>query len=333
MLTQIVRNPTPSAYEVDEGVPIDLSKICERAMAKHKYGRFSSTLALAEAVQNWSAGIEKRTRQLEEIKSQARELEVRLSSAIQDIIRSARFVAMLPPIQGIVDSACERDGSENLEVWQERLQTIFDGLIRTNQDMLAVTYLSLCENVGTELVRVERHANDMSFIRRTPASRLVSWTNSGLLESVAQLEPGDTNFAIAESPRQTKRRPQDKRLTAILPVFDRNNGDLFGAVAIETDMARMIETAVRFSKLPTTSVLVADNNHTIWSGESSGSEGVSVGQLEASEFDKTYPELTKLFQGQRDLSDSRSFVARRIMLGDLDDETSLAIMVRSNRET
>ncbi|QDT36944.1 serine/threonine-protein kinase [Stratiformator vulcanicus] len=56
LLTAIVRDPTPSPRDFNPSLPRELDAICRKAMAKKRFMRYPSAVALAEDVQRWMAG-------------------------------------------------------------------------------------------------------------------------------------------------------------------------------------------------------------------------------------------------------------------------------------
>ncbi|MAT72054.1 MAG: hypothetical protein CMJ58_21320 [Planctomycetaceae bacterium] len=180
-----------------------------------------------------------------------REIELQLRDIAQDIGKDARFMASLPPIQGIV-RARAGDADESEDVWLQRLETIYLGLLRANPDYLAVTFVAAGDDQGAatpaasvdsdgslgsvDVLRVERNASDHSYLRTVPRSRLATSDDDQLLAEVIQQELGDVRFSLSPRQQQAAHAGKTRRMLAGVPVFDEQSGEPFGMVMIETDL-------------------------------------------------------------------------------------------------
>ncbi|MEK6246923.1 MAG: hypothetical protein N2C12_02010 [Planctomycetales bacterium] len=179
------------------------------------------------------------------LKTDARELEVRLHAVAEDVAKDARFMASLPPIQGVIRARSDKEGKEDSEqVWQTRLQTIYQGLLEANPNYLSASYLGAIEKSAKEIVRVERFSSG-SFVRVLPQSRLSLLELSGLLLHTLEMKPGDV--LLDEVPLKMEHEDEHKDnlgelvLTATIPIYDDIGGDVVGLVAIETDLEEQIK--------------------------------------------------------------------------------------------
>ena len=177
--------------------------------------------------------------QFENLKADARELEVSLRSAAQDIEKNARFMAALPPIQGIVNARADIEG-EDEEVWRGRLETIYRGLLEANPGYLSASYVSV-EGGAKEIVRVERQSVG-SFVRVLPKSRLAALDESGMCSRVHALKPGDVTIGDTPIVEQGEAVDAHQRLvlTAGIPVYSDQTGEVFGSVTIESNLEKTI---------------------------------------------------------------------------------------------
>ncbi len=180
----------------------------------------------------------------ESIKSEANGLEDSLRDKALELTKAARFMAGLPPIQGIIDA---RSGTETDEeqVWRERLQTIYTGLLGAHPDYLSVTYMSV-EDQAQEIVRAERAGIAGGFVRTVPVSRLAQFDLSGILGHAVALKPGAVYLATTPLSAETDAVNQEQTLvlTAAIPVYDDNTGEVFGIVAIESNLDEMLREVV-----------------------------------------------------------------------------------------
>jgi serine/threonine protein kinase len=242
LLKAITSNDTPSPRQSNPKVPRELELICTRAMAKRRHSRFETAGDLAEQVELWLAGQSEKPRQYEAVRMEGRELRSNLVSAISDLTKNVRFMANLPPVQGLIQSA-EKDREERL-LWRTRLSKIFEGLLRTNSNYIAVGYSHVHENgdKAIEMVRVERHSSDAAVIRSIPISRLQSRVTSEFVEAVMGEKPEEVRVAH-EIPENCANCTG--RLSAGVPVFDERTEEPFGFVTIECDLPKLIDDQVR----------------------------------------------------------------------------------------
>lgn len=195
-----------------------------------------SAITLAMAANQ--SRLSERHARFEGLKADGRELEVSVRGIANDLTKDVRFMAALPPIQGIVKARAGVE-TDTEEVWHTRLQTIYRGLLEANPNYLSATYSgkessapparggkdydavqktvartvdasavdTLAAKTGAvrEIVRVERQSPG-SFVRVLPPSRLVTLGASDLLEQ-------PYNSIRAKSASMT--RSSSHRLTAL----------------------------------------------------------------------------------------------------------------------
>jgi hypothetical protein len=211
--------------------------------------------------------IAKRASRFEEIKSEVREVDVQFAANFEHLAKNIRFMSNVPPIQGIVvaRTAPPNSAAETEETWRARLEMIYEGLLRANQDYLMVAYLRIESGSAHELVRVERHMTDPAFIRRVPKARLARRQGDDFLDEVRALSPGEVKLAIAESAGSGENRNGFRpRLVGAAPVYDEVKGDVFGLVMIETDAVADAEQIL--ARLPDrqAEIFITDRRGQIW---------------------------------------------------------------------
>lgn len=195
-----------------------------------------TTLGMA-ARQNY---IDIRQTQFSRMEANVREVEIQLRDVATELAKDARFVASLPPIQGIVNARSGIEGDDE-DVWRDRLESIFTGLLRSNPDYLALSYVAKTDNGSEEIVRVERNPADPTFVARLPLGRLHSAKSDSLMTDVATSQPGDVQMTMDTRPRFQNRSDQVDRLAVATPIYDEESGKCFGMALIEADIARYIE--------------------------------------------------------------------------------------------
>ena len=200
------------------------------------------------------------------LQSGANELDVRLHAVAEDLAKDARFMASLPPIQGVIRARADIDGTEDSEaVWQTRLQTIYRGLLDANPNYLSATYLSAAEN-AEEIVRVERSSSGQ-FVQVLPQSRLATTAMSGVLNHAVEMKPGDVLVDDTAILRDDDHAHEGKNaplvLTAAIPIYSEIGGDVFGVVAIETDLQSQINELLATTVEPGQVAYVANSEGTV----------------------------------------------------------------------
>lgn len=103
----------------------------------------------------------------------ATSLSLEWANTWRDVAGNARFIAEVPPVAGIARAEANGgidplDGSTS-EIWQDRLQTIFEALMRSRPNYQQVRLIAL-DDGGPEIVRVERTADGQ--VRAVPEAEL-----------------------------------------------------------------------------------------------------------------------------------------------------------------
>ena len=252
----------------------------------------------------------------EQMRGDAREVELHLRSAARDLAGDVRFMAGLPPIQGIIRARSGAEGEESEAVWRTRLESIFTGLLRSESDYLAIAYVASEANGeqtggAKEIVRVERNVSEPTLIRSLPASRLRYFEQDPFLDEVLQLEPGDTRISVDPRPWQSPATAHVKRLTFAVPVYSDVSGEPFGMVAIETHLSGQIPNILKGLGVLAGEVYVVDGEGlVIAAAYPDGTiDSLPRGLLVAS----AAPEASALFSGEGDgeLTDDATFYAKR----------------------
>jgi len=193
-----------------------------------------------------------------------REVEVQLRGVASELAKDARFLASLPPIQGIVNARSGMEGDDE-EVWRSRLETIFTGMLRSNPDYLALSYESKKGEGTADIVRVERNPADPSLVRVLPTSRLQDVETDALMIAVGALEPGDVRLSLEARTRHTNRRSANAdRLSVATPVYSDASGECFGTTVIETDVAKRIMEVLLGLGTVDCEIFVADGLGQLW---------------------------------------------------------------------
>ena len=218
-----------------------------------------TTLAVA-ARQNYFAALHAQFTALE---GNLHEVELQLHGVASELAKEARFVASLPPIQGIVNARGGVAG-DNEQVWRGRLESIFSGMLRAHPDYLAVSFEAKNGEGAADIVRVERNPADPSLIRVLPESRLQSVDADGLMAAVTSLEPGDVRFSLDPRARHANSGANTERLSVATPVYSGVSGECFGMTVIEADISRRIMEVLLGLGTVECEIFVADGQGHLW---------------------------------------------------------------------
>ena len=198
-----------------------------------------------------------------QMEADVREVELHLRGVARQLARDARFIGSLPPMQGIVNARSNVEGDSE-DVWRERLESIYAGLLRSNPDYLALSYIAKEKKGSAEIVRVERNPSDPSYLREVPDSRLHVSETDGLMETVASLEPGDVKMSFDPRPGKSEVSGQVQRLSVATPVYSDISGDCFGMALIELDVSGRIEEVLIELGGVDCEVFVSDGSGNLW---------------------------------------------------------------------
>ena len=195
-----------------------------------------------------------------------REIELQLRGVARQLARDARFIASLPPVQGIVNARAGIAGDSEA-VWRGRLESIYTGLLRSNPNYLALSYVAKEHEGSAEIVRVERNPSDPSFVRQLPASRLHSSEADALMASVGLREPGDVKMSLNPRPRHSDVSDRVKRLAVATPVYSDITGECFGMALIEADVSRRVEEVLIGLGGVECEIFVSDGLGEVWASD------------------------------------------------------------------
>ncbi|HVX13285.1 MAG TPA: serine/threonine-protein kinase [Pirellulales bacterium] len=286
--------------------------------------------AVMLAASSYKDMVAKRTSKFEDMKGEVREIAAQFTTRFENLARNVRFMSNVPSVEGII-TARETTGESALgndeETWRTRLETNYEGLLRANQDYLAVALLTVKEGTTREIVRVERQITDPAFIRRVPKSRLEERRNDTFFEAVSDLAPGEVRLVIAEpSADGAGLRASRPRVLAAVPVYNEASGELFGLATIETDMVADAEGILEGFAGREAEVFVTNSSGQIWattrSGRAAGSSNVAAIVPSVKEFFAANGAATAFVDA------SHGVVADRIRLNPYDSMGSIGLVLR-----
>ena len=289
----------------------------------------ASTLAVAFR-QNHLAN---QQRQFDELSVYSNEVEVQLQATAIELMRNTRFMSTLPPIQAIIDQrggvkvTAENTG-DGKEVWEERLATIYTGLLRANPNYRCVYYAVIETDQGTPIVRVERHAGEMGFVRRLPSGQLESLNDQKFLAEISQLSPADVLLTTRYRNKQTGTKRQEMSLLASTPVFDETTGEIFGFVTLEMDLLGRVVQALEQLEQSTAKIVVTDSTGRAWVSDDPIAGIDTTPQQKNTTAER--PGISELFSnGAKDriVKQSEGWITNRITLDPSNPQTTVGLIL------
>ena len=276
-----------------------------------------------------------------------REIEIEVRNDIGTLSRNLQFLSALPPVDQLAELFRKpgRDtrvqtpkarpqnltgDEEDVSIWQDRLSTIFDGLLRGHSSYLQITLAASGEETVHEVVSSNRQKAG-SWVRRVPASRLSSFPMP-LERRFDNKKPGDVSLLTTqEAPEGAPvERREPLLIVGLTPIFNQA-GEEFGAIAIEFDLQHRIRNILRQRGRDASEVFITDSTgliHVHWDQESAF--GRDFGKQLIGE---VVPELHEYFSGVFDpksYTNGETVYAKRLRLGeDATEAIELGIVVRS----
>ena len=288
----------------------------------------ASTLAVAFR-QNQLAN---QQRQFDELSVYSNEVEVQLQSTAFELMRNTRFMSTLPPIQAIViatdPKGTDQDTGESKEVWEQRLATIYIGLLRANPNYRSVYYTAIESDQATPIVYVERHAGEMGFVRRLPASQQKSLNDQDFLAEIGQLSSADVLLTTRCRNKRTGTNRQEVKLLSSTPVFDETTGELFGFVTLEMDLQARVVQVLEQLEQSTARIVVTDSAGQAWVSDDPIA-GIDT-TPESKNSEAVRPGVSELFSGgatDRILKQNEGWIANRITLDPSNPQTTVGLVL------
>ncbi len=264
----------------------------------------------------------------DEMRGFDREIEVQLESTALELTKDARFMSNLPPIQGIIDSRAGSSESEGEDVWRGRLEIIYEGLLRANPDYLSISYTAVQDAGDTDIVRVERHISDAGFVRRVPASRLGPFDDKEVLQQTTALSAGDILLLIRRQTGSNEFARRDVRLVASTPVFDQTTGELFGIVAIETDLLSQIVLFLERVEQNSASIFITDATGQVWvSDDPEIGVDVKYREVDVTNFISGAADFLNNTDQHRRVVQSEGWIANRITLDRANPQATVNVLL------
>lgn len=315
-LDSISTADAPSLTEINPDVPRDLANICQRALAKEKFARYSSASELAAEVENWIAGKRDKEARFDAMYMSARDLKSRLCVQIRQLIATTQFMVELPPIQGLLRNV---DGDkEEFATWRVRLAQILQALAKTKPTVSGLSFSRVDKEKIEEFVRVERSLMDVANVRNLPQSRLRKGIASTFHQIVLQQFPGECAIDFDCTTAGTV------RLVCGIPVFDDETEEPFGIVCTEAEIGNFVRPELDMIGQRDRIYLIDDNESVLFAS----ARELEAKQTPIEELIPVWSELKKSLQESGEYRDpNREFYATKMQLPQKYNSLSIVVQL------
>jgi PAS domain S-box-containing protein len=178
-------------------------------------------------------------------KGQVRLEAVKLNESILSLVNDVRFLAKMPPIQGIIRASANNgvdpvEGSSGV-IWRERLETIFKAFLSEKKQYMQVRYIGQYGE-GKEIVRVDLKNGEPHI---AIDSELQTKGNQTYFKEAIKLSKGGTYLSPITLNREhgTISFPHIAVLRAAVPIYDANE-KIFGIVVINMDIGSIFKRLI-----------------------------------------------------------------------------------------
>jgi len=162
-----------------------------------------------------------------------------LSQSAQDVL----FLSNTPPIQSLVESQ-EEESVESFEVWSNRLDVIFKALIQVKPLYQQLRFIGI-DSDGKELVSsLRRHFT----VYRAPDAQLGRHIANSDFQKALSMKKGEVYFSSIQLNQFEGKTvlPHQPVMYILTPIFDDNNGQLFGVIALSLLIDPFLESLEQF---------------------------------------------------------------------------------------
>jgi PAS domain S-box-containing protein len=249
-----------------------------------------------------------KARAVENMQDKSRVLYGQLRSSLAEMAHDTLFLQGTPPINGIIRSK-KNNGTDPLdgsleEVWKSRLATIFASMLQAKPDYIQVRYIGVGEN-GREIVRVDRMEEE---IMRVAENQLQNKATHAYFQNTITLPVGEIYFSKVELNREFGAivKPYQPVLRVSTPIYDPENGTVFGIIIINMDFAKVMQRLAAGLSAPSSLYIVNGEGDYLHHPDSSYGFGFEFGERKLVQED--FPVTEDFFHGRASLSDATYFL-------------------------
>jgi PAS domain S-box-containing protein len=165
----------------------------------------------------------------ERIEQRLDRVSTQLDVRVNEFRKIPLILSGTPPLPRIAHLATggEPLPGETLDVWLTRLGIIFRSMIQANPELLQARLIGVA-NGGRELVRVERHGDEITIVERQNLKRK---GHRPYFKETAKLQPGDVSLSPMDANVENGvvQRPFQPTVRASTPIFT-DSGEFFGII-------------------------------------------------------------------------------------------------------
>ncbi|MEC9282384.1 MAG: PAS domain S-box protein [Bdellovibrionota bacterium] len=176
------------------------------------------------------------------IQNETRLYSKNIENAFKSVESFSRVTAATPPFQGIIRSSENFgkdpvDGSK-LDLWKNRLATIFESVIMENDHFTQLRFIQLADN-GKEIVRVDRSGFN---VFRVSETNLQEKASESYFKNSLALKRGEIYFSDVTFNRENGKVTEEKlpTLRAVYPIYKENTKKLFGFFVINIAFEKLL---------------------------------------------------------------------------------------------
>lgn len=160
-----------------------------------------------------------------------------LNENIERLRRNARFLAHIPPVQGMVrafgNNGYDAQEKTLLPSWRLRMQQIFSAFAQENPDVTKVSFIGIADG-AREIVRVDQRQGRIAV---TPDDQLQAKGERYFIVNASKLAAGEVYISDIDLNQEhgTIEQPIVKTIRAATPVYA-GDGSLFGVILLNIDV-------------------------------------------------------------------------------------------------
>jgi PAS domain S-box-containing protein len=165
-----------------------------------------------------------------------------ISSQFQHAHESARFLASVPPIQGIIrarrNDGFDQDGLSSEDFWKQRLRVIFTAFTKVHPDFQSIRYIGMADH-GREIVRTTLRDGK---VVNAPETELQQSSHHEYYLVASSLPPDQvyiTGFRLKQD-RGEIVQPHTPVFDLVVPVYDAE-AQLFGMIVLEVGIGSQLQ--------------------------------------------------------------------------------------------
>lgn len=163
-----------------------------------------------------------------------------LTEKLQHLINTTQTLEQTPPVSPIVRSLLQKDKidpitGESLEIWQDQLEKIFTGVLKSNSRYMQIRFISKALN-GHEFIRVEKQGDKVIVNNQRQDKSGRDYYQQGLL-----LKKGEVSLSPIQLNKEFGKiqEPHIPVIRAVIPVY--LEGQSQGVIVVNKNMTEYLK--------------------------------------------------------------------------------------------